>query len=105
MFYQKVEMQCVRKGISVTKLTKILGLSSSVITGWKNGATPRLSTVKMIADFFRVSPDTLLDGNEAHTPASVIPEAYGQLTDEERQLVNQLMELMVKNRDTEPSVD
>jgi transcriptional regulator with XRE-family HTH domain len=104
MFYQRVEMQCARKGMSVTKLTKILGLSSSVITGWKKGASPRLSTVKMIADFFRVSPDALLTGEQAPDDHAqpAIPASYALLTDQERGVVNQLIEMMAAGRESQP---
>jgi len=100
MFYQMVEIQCARKGISITKLTQLLGLSSSVITGWKKGAVPRMSTVKMIADFFRISPELLLKGDvdSGVQNKPCLPDSYHMLTDEERNYVDQLINLFLKKR-------
>ncbi len=53
IFFQKVERLCKQEGISVNKLTKKIGVSSSLATGWRNGATPRPENVKAIAEFFK----------------------------------------------------
>jgi transcriptional regulator with XRE-family HTH domain len=106
MFYDKIELLCAKKGISITKLTNLLGLSSSVITGWKNGAKPRLSTIKMIGDFFRVSPDYLLSSKmyeEAETPArfdgaAAVPDGYDTLTDEEKQEIHAIIRFFIDRK-------
>ncbi len=73
MFYKIVERLCMSKGISITKLSEELGLSSSVVTGWKNGAAPRKSTLKKIADYFGVSPDYLLGDSPKSNKGVMIP--------------------------------
>jgi len=106
MFFDKVELLCANKGISITKLTHLLGLSSSVITGWKNGAKPRMSTVKMIADFFRVSPEYLLSPQAAAAPAdggteaagAIAPEGYDKLTQEEKQEVCAIINFFISRK-------
>lgn len=54
MFYRKLEKLCAMQGVSMSKVAKDLGLSTGLQTGWKNGAMPRRSTVKKIADYFQV---------------------------------------------------
>lgn len=108
MFYNKVIKLCAKKGISITKLTNLLGLSSSVITGWKNGAEPRMSTVKSIADFFRVPPDSLLDTDDSMLSptiayadaesASDIPDGYEQLTEADKREINEIIAVYIKRR-------
>jgi transcriptional regulator with XRE-family HTH domain len=62
MFYDKVKSLCDKKGISVTELTKRLHLGGSISAGWKNGAVPRPSTVKAVADFCGVDVAYFDDG-------------------------------------------
>ena len=60
MFYDNVKDLCALNRINVTQLAKELGLSTSMPTKWKNGAVPKASTLKKIADYFGVSTDDLL---------------------------------------------
>lgn len=59
-FYDKVNNICIQRGLTVTKLLKILNLSTSFGTYWKNGRIPGVDTVKEIADYFDISTDYLL---------------------------------------------
>jgi transcriptional regulator with XRE-family HTH domain len=66
MFFENIEKLCAKKGISITKLSEVLNLSSSVVTGWKNGAQPRKSTLKKIAEYFDVSIDYLFENKQTN---------------------------------------
>lgn len=68
MFWQKFVSLCNAKGLSPNGVCSELGLSNATATKWKNGSTPRGSTLKKIADFFGVTTDDLL-GNEKKEPA------------------------------------
>ena len=59
-FYKRLRDLCEERNMTVNELVKVLKLSSGSPTAWKGGATPRLSTVQKIADYFHVSADYLL---------------------------------------------
>ena len=59
-FYKRLRDLCEERSMTVNELVKILELSSGSPTAWKGGATPRVSTVQKIADYFHVSADYLL---------------------------------------------
>lgn len=67
LFYENVRDLCALHRTNITQLAKDLGLSTSMPTKWKNGSIPKSDTLKMIADHFGVSTDSLLapSGNSA----------------------------------------
>jgi transcriptional regulator with XRE-family HTH domain len=67
MFYNLVKALCIQHNTNITRLAKELGISSSVPTAWKNGAQPRIDTVKKIADYFGVTAEYLLSSEGATT--------------------------------------
>ena len=64
MFYDNVVKLCEQNGIKITKFAKTLGLSSSAPTYWKSGSVPKSDTLQRIADYFGVTTDYLLYGDE-----------------------------------------
>ena len=61
--YEKIKLLCEKDGFSISSMPqKIPGLSISKasITGWKNGSVPRPEKLKAIADYFNVTPESLL---------------------------------------------
>lgn len=85
MFYQKLEKLCSNKGVSITQMAKDLGISTGVPTGWKKGAVPRRSTVKMVANYFDV-PVEFFDEGET------IESIYGVSTDDMINAINTIDE-------------
>ena len=63
MFFDILSKLCTKKGISITQLTVMLGISKSNVTNWKNGSIPKSDKIQQIASYFGVSTDYLL-GNE-----------------------------------------
>lgn len=61
-FFTNVQELCSKKGISITALGNKLGLSNSTTFGWRKGSHPRSKTLKALADYFNVSVDDLLNG-------------------------------------------
>lgn len=60
MFWDRFYSQCLKKEIKPNPLAKELGISSGVITKWKNGGIPNGETLNKIADYLDCSVDYLL---------------------------------------------
>ena len=54
MFYEKYARLCAERGLSVTGVARALHITPNAPSAWSNGATPRNSTLKRIADYFNV---------------------------------------------------
>lgn len=103
-FYEKLEILCKNRGITVTALTKELGYSSSAGTTWKkSNGMPRNNTVKKISEYFNVpisyfstdetvSPQTVLDKHgiigHTHAPVTIINGNERKLSEQEIALIN-----------------
>lgn len=65
MFFDIFKLLCEKKGVSPKRATEDIGLSNSITTKWKKtGATPKGDTLQRIADYFGVTTDYLLTGEE-----------------------------------------
>ena len=60
-FFNNIQRLCNEKGISVTALGQELGLSNATTAGWRKGSQPRGKTLKMLADYFEVTVDQLME--------------------------------------------
>ena len=77
MFFDIFKLLCEKKGVSPKKATEDIGLSNSITTKWKKtGATPKGDTLQRIADYFGVTTDYLLTGED--TKKSARPYREGQ---------------------------
>lgn len=63
MFYNQVSRLCFENDIKITALARKLNLSPSAPARWKNGSFPKAETIQKIADFFDVTTDYLLYGD------------------------------------------
>lgn len=63
MFWDRFYMMCTVVGKSPNSVCKELGFSNATATKWKNGSVPKGETLKKIADYFQVSTDYLLTGD------------------------------------------
>ena len=69
MFGQNLKKLRTSKNLSQSKLSKILGISSSTIGMYEQGRRfPDQTILTKIADFFDVSTDYLLGGNPQNPP-------------------------------------
>ena len=50
---------CARKGISISRLEKSVGLGNATIKRW-NTCSPSVENIKKVADFFNVKIDDLI---------------------------------------------
>ena len=60
MFYEIVNNLCKERKTTITRMAEEIGLSNAAPTSWRKGATPKLSTVKLISEYFNVSVEYLL---------------------------------------------
>lgn len=59
MLFEKISTLCKERGISISKLEQETELGNATIRGWKN-SSPRVDSIKRVADFFGCSVDELL---------------------------------------------
>ena len=86
------------KGISMKKLGEIIGVAESTISLYElEKREPDFSTLKKLADYFNVTTDYLL-GREEVPVALSAPNGYENLTDEEKEIINNLIEKFGKDR-------
>lgn len=88
MFYDVYERLCYQNGEKPYSLPVKLGLmkKNTAIANWKNGSTPRASTVQALAEYFGVSVPYLLDMQEKPSTA----EGEG-LSDIKRELIQEII--------------
>ena len=60
MVYENILQLCKERGISISRLEQACGLGNGVVGGWRT-ASPRTDRLKLVADFFEVSLDYLLE--------------------------------------------
>lgn len=66
MLLKNVKRLCDQRGISIWSLEKAIDASNGTIGKWKN-SSPRVETVKKVADYFGVTVDELLSETEKDT--------------------------------------
>lgn len=59
MFYDNFVKACNFKNVSPSSVAEEIGLNRAAVTGWKNGATPRDSTIEKLANYFGISKTDL----------------------------------------------
>lgn len=64
MFYERLKKLCEKRETTPTTVVKLLGLSSSKVTAWKNGSTPNGDIVSRLARHLDVSTDYLLGNTD-----------------------------------------
>ena len=63
-FFERYKELCQKKGESPTKAAAKNGIGGSTVTAWKNGSFPKGETIYKLAEYFNVSTDYLLTGEE-----------------------------------------
>jgi transcriptional regulator with XRE-family HTH domain len=63
-FYENYQRLCSKMGKSTSKVAEEIGFNKASASGWKRGAVPSGSNLQKIADYFGVSADYLLTGEE-----------------------------------------
>lgn len=74
MFWTQFEFLCEKNGKAPNAVAAELGIPSGSVTAWKKGTQPRNATLKKIADYFGVTTQYLLFGEEAKKSPAVSGE-------------------------------
>ena len=91
MFYDNLKALCEKRGVKVTNVVSALGCSQGSMSYWKSGGVPNAATLKKFADFFGVSTDALISGEDvADNPAAAL---YFAVSDEKREMINLILSL------------
>ena len=88
MFWDVFLSLCCSKGIKPNKVCKDLGFSNAIATHWKAGKVPKIDKAQMIADYFNVSVDYLLTGEETKKELPLTADEQW-----EQQLINDVKKL------------
>lgn len=114
--YEKIQALCKQEGFEISNLGEhIPGVSvtKGSISKWKTGAVPRANTLKLIADHFGVTPESLASDESVsvqsvqdnhgiightHAPVTIINGSERKLTDQEVELLNIFEKLSVMDQ-------
>ena len=66
MLLDNVKRLCDQRGISIWALEKAIGAGNGTIGKW-DASSPRVETIKKVADYFGVTVDELLSKSEEST--------------------------------------
>lgn len=104
--YEKIQALCKKQGFEISNLSEHIpgvSVSKGSISKWKTGAVPRANTLKLIAEFFGVTPEELASDDSVqvqtvqdnhgiightHAPVTIINGSERKLTDQEVELLN-----------------
>ena len=101
MFWERFYNLCIENGTKPYKLGVELGISAGTFNKWKNGTMPNSAVLMRIAEYFDVSTDYLLGRTPYKNPTDDPAVEYGSdhpLTDEEKELVKQYVNLVLRSR-------
>lgn len=76
MFYEKYARLCAERGLSVTGVARALHITPNAPSAWANGATPRNSTLKRIADYFNVDVSYFYENDEIENKDDKLVESF-----------------------------
>ena len=65
MYYDNFKKLCEKAGVTPAQVSKATGIASSTLPEWKKGNyTPKTDKLQLIADYFGVSLEYLMTGEE-----------------------------------------
>ena len=67
-FFTKYQELCAKRGVKPSTAAVQMGLAKASTTRWRNGSVPDTKTLKIIASYFDVSTDYLLDNADIKNP-------------------------------------
>ena len=107
MFYEVFTKLCKEKGVSPTATLKKLNISTSKLTAWKNGSMPNSEFLIPISEFFGVTADYLLTGEEKNSSLTAdeqrLLDYYKKLSDFDKGRLIERAETMSESTDNQSS--
>lgn len=109
MFYDQFYKLCKARGKKPTPVAKELGCTSSNVALWKKGSTPRAPVLAKIAEYFDVTEQYLLFGDESDikkAPAAQpgdelsaeFREKYSKLPPEQQKLIEAMIDSLLSGK-------
>lgn len=65
MIFENVKKLCKEHDINIMNLEKACGLGNGTIAAWESG-NPRVDRLKLVADYFGVTIDELMRGDDTN---------------------------------------
>ena len=91
MFWDNFVRLCNQAGKYPNTVAAEVGVKSTgTVTGWKNGANPRQTVLLKLADYFGVTVEYLLTGEQKENPTSVAADGVDELDKEALDIMHQL---------------
>lgn len=91
MFWDNFVRLCNQAGKYPNTVAAEVGVKSTgTVTGWKNGANPRQTVLLKLADYFGVTVEYLLTGEQKENPTSVTADGVDELDKEALDIMHQL---------------
>lgn len=64
MLYENIKRLCSESGTTIAAVERACGIANGTIGKWRDSTnTPRLSSVKAVADYFGIAVDELIDSD------------------------------------------
>ena len=102
VFYDRFIELCKAKNVKPTPLVVGMGLSSSNVSQWKKGSTPRPEVLAKLADYFEV-PVAYLMGYETEKKPAIPMDDELLIKLDERPKLKELVNLLVQMDDEQLS--
>lgn len=97
LFWERFYDACIEKGTKPNPVAKKIGVSSGVVTKWKNdGTLPNSDTILKIANHLECSVDYLL--GKTDTKEKPLTENGQELDEEEQRIYNMIISLSPEKR-------
>lgn len=88
--YDRFSQLMKRKGVTAYQIAKTTGISQTTFSDWKNGrSVPKADKMQKIADFFEVSVEYLLSGEESEQNKKPATQKGDELSEEEIDIIMQ----------------
>lgn len=98
MLYNHVKQLCIRNGITITELERILEFGNGTIHKWER-SEPSLGKVLAVAKYFGVSLDVLVSNEEFPSKESInMAIQFDGYDEEQKKLIKCYMSLIEKRK-------
>lgn len=89
----RIDTLLAEKGLSKMAFYKACGITSSAYSQWRTGkTTPKISTLKVVADFLNVNVDYLLTGLGEKEQKKPVTQEDDRLSEDEENIIMMLRE-------------
>ena len=68
MIFERIKALCEQRGITIHQLEVESGLGNATVRGWEDRCSPSVISLKKVADYFGVTMDSLMGGEQNEHP-------------------------------------